>query len=100
MRLCSQSLIPAIEPAPDKVRNNPGENEWKVALSSLLDARSQRAAMGMRTASGVRTKSSWASSRERSQVFSRGFLAALLRLKGVNSPQKSPEQPEDCLGDC
>lgn len=95
MRLCSQSLIPAIEPAPDKARNNPSKKEWKVTLSSPLDAQSERAATAMGTASGVRTKSSWAFSREGSQIFSRGFLAPYLDLKGVNSPQKTSEQPEE-----
>jgi len=53
----------------------------------------------MGTASGPRTNSSQASSREESHIFSRGLLAPLLDLKGVNSPQKAPEQPEDGLGD-
>lgn len=98
MRLCSQNLIPAIELARDKARNNPGKKEWKVALYPPLDAPSERAAMAMGTDSGARTKSCW-TSREGSQVFRRGFLAPLLDLKGVNSPQKAPEQPEDSFGD-
>lgn len=91
MRLCSQSLIPALEPAPDKARNNPGKKEWKVGLSSPLDPRSKRAAVAVGTVWGE------------DKVllgFSRGFLVPLLDLKGLNSPQKAPEQPEDSLGDC
>lgn len=90
MRLCSQSLITAIEPAPDKARNNPGKKEWKVALSSPLDPLSKKAVMAVETAWGE------------DKVllgFSRGFLVPLLDLKELNSPQKAPEQPEDSLGD-
>lgn len=91
MRLFSQSLIPAVEPAPDKVSNNPGKKEWKVVLSSPLDPQSKRATVAVGTVWG------------KDKVFlgfSRGFLVPLLDVKGLNSPQKAPEQPEDSLWDC
>lgn len=90
MRLCSRRLKPAIEPAPDKPQYNPVRKEWKVALSCPFGARSERATTAMGTAMEARTESSRASSREGCQVLSRGFLVPL-DLKGVNSPQMTPE---------